>query len=53
MTDNIKKIIACAFMCGYEKGHFDTVEGIYGYIEDKADDYLAELETEIFKKKGG
>ena len=32
-----------AFIFGYEKGHNDTVESGYGYIEDKANDYWEEL----------
>ena len=35
-----------AFIFGYEKGHNDTVESGYGYIEDKADDYWQELKEE-------
>lgn len=35
-----------AYINGYEKGHFDTCEGNYGYIEDKAEDFLAALAAE-------
>ena len=35
-----------AYINGYEKGHFDTCEGNYGHIEEKAEDFLAALAAE-------
>ena len=32
-----------SYIVGYEKGHNDTVESCYGYQEEKAEDYVAEL----------
>ena len=39
-------VILQAYICGYERGHDDTVESCYGNIEVKADDYLEDLEEE-------
>lgn len=32
-----------SFECGYELGHNDTVESCYGDIEEKAEDYIKEI----------
>ena len=31
-----------AYIDGYERGHFDTVESCYGSSEEKADEWLSE-----------
>ena len=41
----VERLMKEAYMSGYDKGHCDTVEGNYGYIEEKADDFMAAIEA--------
>jgi len=45
-SDELRHEIVSAFIAGYEKGHNDTVEGQYGYIEESADEYADERMSE-------
>ena len=38
-----RKLVVDSFISGYGAGHNDTVEGGYGYIEDKAEEYADEV----------
>ena len=46
LYEDVKKLlrfeIEQAYICGYERGHDDTVESCYGNYEEKAEDYANE-----------
>lgn len=47
MRRTTENIVLKAYMAGYEQGHNDTVENQYGYIDEKADNYLSEHIADI------
>ncbi len=47
MYEEVKRLFRIeleqSYICGYEKGHDDTVESSYGGYEEKAEEYVKEL----------
>ena len=44
-----KEDMISAFISGYEAGHNDTVEGGFGYMEEKAHEWLEEF---LYEREG-
>lgn len=40
-----KKIIIESYINGYERGHHDTVESVYGNYDEKADEFYEEIKS--------